>query len=117
MNMVRASQQGSAVYAAISTEDTQWPRTDQLLALLIDCVRDSTWVLQMVNTDAQHRPDRPPRLPRPGYYSGEPSIDADVPEPEGGVLVNVSGSYGAGPIPASEFMKWWDKGGGDWWPE
>lgn len=111
------------MFLAISDRDTQWPRTEQLLAILIDTVRDLTWLTQMVNTaEGKPQPDRPPRIPRPGVDVDDDAAPQPVPDvatqheaqlPEGGgVQVDRVGTYGSGAIPVSQFQQWWDQGGG-----
>jgi hypothetical protein len=91
----RHARQDSAFYMANADEDTQWPRLDQLITVLIDAVNSLTWVTQAINSDEGHRPARPQPFPRPGVT---PVEDPD------------SQHYGHDPIPAQDFDVWWSTG-------
>ena len=92
--MVRHTRPESAFYAVLSDEDTQWPRSDQLTAALIDSIRDLTWMYQCAHSDSP--PARPQPFPRPGVEAVPDGAD----------------HYGSEPIAADDFEAWWQMGGG-----
>ena len=91
----RHSRQDSAFYAVNADEDTQWPRLEQLTAVLIDAVNTLTWITQAINSEESKRPARPQPFPRPGVT---PVEDPDAQH------------YGSEPIPARDFDTWWATG-------
>lgn len=91
----KLSRPGSALHAVAATDETPWPRIEQLMAVLVDGMNDLAWLYMTAHTEDP--PPRPQRYPRPGVQQ----IEDDRIQ-----------HYGSEPIPANEFDAWWNGGGG-----
>lgn len=93
--LAQHSYPGSAFFTVLSDEETQWPRVEQLLAVLIDAVNNLGWLYTTAHSDTKVPPPDP--FPRPGVG---PTENEDVQH------------IGADPIPREDFHDWWARGGG-----